>query len=312
MMAAFLILVLAAGVFSATYDYMRDLYEAMGLMVKRWIKSLRETELNDRGETFERVRSLMWITMGMGSDLAVWLFFILSVLSGLGVLLTIGLKLTMWLRIVAVVTSSFIPYLILKVRMEKVRVKSSLEGEILLSELTDNYKIYYYNMREAVEKTARSIEDAPNSKRLLADLSRGLERASTENSVKRLLTEFSLSINTSWSNTLNNLMYFSILKGIRVEEALEDLETTIMKARKVREYSRRQMNEPRLMIRYLVPGCYLLTFVSGIRFFGLGADEFIRYQFYTETGATWFTILLILYIISYMANLYFSQNKLDL
>ena len=57
---------------------------------------------------------------------------------------------------------------------------------------------------------------------------------------------------------------------------------------------------------------YLLTFVSGIRFFGLGADEFIRYQFYTETGATWFTILLILYIISYMANLYFSQNKLDL
>lgn len=311
-MVVFLLSVLMLGVFAATYDYMKDLYHALGVLVRRSVDSLKESEMNDRGEVFEAVRSLMWITMGMGTDRAVWLFFGISALSGTVTLLTLGLRLSMGLRLLTVLMASFMPFMLLRIRLEKIRVRGSREGEILLSELTDNYKIYYYNMREAIEKTASGIRDAPNSKRILTDLARGLERAGTDKAVRRLLEEFGLSINTSWSNTLNNLLYFSILKGIRVEEALEDLETTIMRAREVEEYSKRQLNEPKLMIRYLVPVCYLLTVVGGTRFFGLSAAEFLQYQFQTEAGVTWFTVFLILYIISYMANLYFSRNKLDL
>ena len=312
MMVVFLIAVLLLGVFIATYDYMEDVYKACGIIIRRSIDSLKESEMNDRGEVFESVRSLMWINMGMGTDKAVWLFFGVSGIFALTVLMTLGLRLNMGLRIAAVLLSSFLPYLMLRIRLEKIRVRSSYEGEILLSELTDNYKINYYNMREAVEKTAATIQDAPHSKRILTDLSRGLERASTDKAVRRLLQEFSLSINTSWANTLNNLMYFAILKGIRVEEAMEDLESTIMKAREVEEYSKRQMNEPKLMVKYVVPACFLLMVAGGVKVFGLEPAELIHYQFQTEAGATWFTIFLILYIISYMANLYFSRNKLDL
>ena len=312
MMVIFLIAVFLSGVFIATYDYMEDVYRTLGIIIRHSIESLKESEMNDRGEVFESVRSLMWITMGMGTDKAVWLFFGISGMIGMTVLMTLGLRLDLGLRIISVVLSSFLPYLMLRIRLEKIRVRSSYEGEILLSELTNNYKINYYNMREAVEKTAAAIQDAPNSKRILTDLSRGLERAGSEKAVKRLLQEFSLSINTSWANTLNNLMYFAILKGIRVEEALEDLESTIMKAREVEEYSKRQMNEPKLMIRYVVPACFVLTAVGGVKVFGLEPAELLHYQFQTEAGATWFTIFLILYIISYMANLYFSRNKLDL
>ena len=312
MMVVFLMSVLISGVFTATYDYMKDLYGAFWILIMRSIDSLTQTVLNDRGEVFEHVRSLLWITMGMGTDKAVWLFFGLSAVFGSCALFTLGLRLDIGLRTAIVVLASFLPYMMLKIRLEKIRIRSSCEGETLLSELNDNYKIYYFNMREAVEKTADTIQDAPNSKRILTDLARGLERASTEKVVKRLLEEFRLSINTSWSNTLTNLMYFSILKGIRVEEAMEDLETTIMKAREVEEYSKRQLNEPKLMIKYLVPAGYVLTVAGGIRFFGLELSEFLHYQFQTETGATWFTIFLIIYIIGYMANLYFSRNKLDL
>ena len=312
MMVLFLMAVLVSGVFAATYEYMRDVYSAAWILVIKSIDSLKESELNDRGEAFEHIRSLMWITMGMGTDKAVWLLFAVSAVLGAAALFTIGLRLSLALRICAVLLASFIPYLILRIRLEKIRVSSSYEGETLLSELTDNYKIYYYNMREAVEKTADSIQDAPNSRRILTDLARGLERAGSEKAVARLLKEFALSIDTSWSETLNNLMYFAIIKGIKVEEALEDLETTIMKAREVEEYSRRQMNEPKLIIRYLIPVCYLLTVIGGIRFFGLETAEFFNYQFQKEAGATWFTIFSMIYIISYMANLYFSQNKLDL
>ena len=102
----------------------------------------------------------------------------------------------------------FLPYLFLRIKMEKIRIKGSHEGEVMLSELTENYKIYYYNMKEAIDKTAVSLKNAPGSRRLLVNLSRGLDRAGSERSMMKMLEEFSLSINTSWANTLKNLMYF--------------------------------------------------------------------------------------------------------
>ena len=67
-----------------------------------------------------------------------------------------------------------------------------------------------------------------------------------------------------------------------------------------------------MMIRYLVPLTYLMTVYAGVRLFGLGTEKFLHYQFGTEVGATWFTIFIIVYIISYMINLFLSQSKLDL
>ena len=128
----------------------------------------------------------------------------------------------------------------------------------------------------------------------------------------RLLEEFRLSINTSWSNTLKNLMYFSLVYGIRVDEGMEDLTETLKSARKVEEYSKRENNESVIMLKYLVPLTYLMTVIAGVRVFGLGAEKFLHYQFGTEVGATWVTVFLIVYTISYMVNSFLSQNKLDL
>ena len=67
-----------------------------------------------------------------------------------------------------------------------------------------------------------------------------------------------------------------------------------------------------MMIKYLVPLTYLMTVYAGVEYFGLGTEKFLKYQFGTEVGATWFTIFIIVYIISYMANSFLSRNKLDL
>jgi hypothetical protein len=107
-------------------------------------------------------------------------------------------------------------------------------------------------------------------------------------------------------------MYFSLIHGIRVEEALEDLAGTLKSARKVEEYSKRENNESALMIRFMVPLTYLMTAYIGIVFFGFGTKKFLEYQFGTEVGATWFTIFIIVYTTSYMVNSFLSKNKLDL
>ena len=312
MIAVFLLLLFLAGMFVLTFDRMKDIYEILILIMKKAAESFRGTDLTDRGELWERVRIVLGITLGMGKDRSVRLFFAVSGLFSVAVMVILSGKVALWLHASAAVMAAFLPYLLLRIRMEDMRIAGSHEGEKMLAELTENYKINYYNMKEAIDKTAMSIRDAPGSQKILANLSRGLDRAGSERSMMKLLEEFSLSINTSWSNTLKNLMYFSLVHGIRVDEALEDLSGTLKGARKVEEFSKRENNESSLMLKYLVPVTYLMTVYAGVRFFGLGAEKFLHYQFGTEVGATWFTIFIIVYIISCMVNSFLSRNKLDL
>ena len=312
MLVAFLLVILLSGLYVLTYDYMKDVYKALGFILRKILDSYRGVELTDKGEVWERVRVVLGISLGMGTDRAVRAFMVISGALSLGSVMLLGARVPLRLACAAAVMSAFLPYLTLRIRMERIRVRSSHEGEILLSELTENYKIYYYNMREAIDRTAATIEDAPDSKKILMNLSRGLGRAGSELSITRLLNEFALSINTSWANTLKNLMYFSLAHGIRVDEALEDLSITIRRAREIQEYARRENNESNLMIKYMVPICYGLTVSAGVKVFGLGWQKFMHYQFETGEGLTWITISLLVYATSYIVNLYLSESKLDL
>ena len=312
MIAAFLVILLLTGIFVLTYDWMEDVYKALGFLFKALIDSFKGVELTDRSELWERVRVVMGITLKMGTDRAVRLFFAVSGVLSFACMVVLGSRVSLWMNALASVMMFFAPYMMLRFRMERIRIRSSLEGEILLSELTENYKIYYYNMKEGIDRTALTIEDAPDSKRILQNLSLGLQRAGSERSITRLLEEFALSINTSWAGTLKNLMYFSLVHGIRVDEALEDLSATLRRAREVKEFARRENNESRLMLKYMIPLGYGLTILAGVRYFGLGWEKFWHYQFQTEAGMTWITASLIVYAISYMVNLYLSESKLDL
>ncbi len=312
MTAAFLLLVFMAGLFVFTFDSMKDIYVALLMIIRKTMDSFRGTDLTDRSELWERVRIVLGITLGMGKDRSVRLFFSVSGLLSVTVMVLLAGKVVFWLHVAASVTAAFLPYMILRIRMEDMRIEGSHEGEKLLAELTENYKINYYNMKEAIDKTAIALNNAPGSQKIMANLSRGLDRTGSEKGMMKLLDEFSLSINTSWSNTLKNLMYFALVHGIRVDEALEDLSETLKSARAVEEYSKRENNESAMMIKYLVPLTYLMTVYAGVEFFGLGAEKFLKYQFGTEVGATWFTIFMIVYIISCMVNSFLSRNKLDL
>ncbi|MBO5994051.1 MAG: hypothetical protein J6Q41_00885 [Firmicutes bacterium] len=312
MIAGFLVVLLLLGLFVLTYDWMEDIYKALGYLLRAAIDSFKGVELTDRSELWERVRVVLGITLNMGTDRAVRLFFGISGALSFGSMVILGGRVSLWMNAIASVMMFFAPYMLLRFRMERIRIRSSLEGEILLSELTENYKIYYYNMKEGIDRTALTIEDAPDSKRILQNLSLGLQRAGSERSITRLLEEFALSINTSWAGTLKNLMYFSLVHGIRVDEALEDLSATLRRAREVKEFARRENNESRLMLKYMIPLGYGLTVLAGVRYFGLGWEKFWHYQFQTEAGMTWITASLIVYAISYMVNLYLSESKLDL
>lgn len=205
-----------------------------------------------------------------------------------------------------------LPYCSIMARLYSQRVARSREGDILIQELLNNYKIHMYNMKEAVEITAFSIEGAPGAKRILLNLAKGLNNAVTEKEVEKLLAVFRYSIDTAWGNVLASNIFFAYVHGSRVDQALEDLLSSITKSRQVIEHGKRENNEARLMLKYLAPISFALSVIGACRYFGFTLAKFIKYQLGTALGLKWFMIMVMLYVAGILVNGFFSREKMDI
>lgn len=321
MMELFLIVLLTSGLTILMWTPIMEVCIIGIEKLKKWVMRFKEETEAKAGfrpaeggisdKLYEHIRTVLQITLGMGTDRSIRAFGIISSFLAVLVFALLAGKVTPSLAVTAALGAGLMPYGILRLRLQKLRISSSREGEILITELLENYKIEYCNMRQAIETTAATIEDAPNSKRLLLNLARGLNTAE-KSRISSLLREFRLSINTSWGNILISNMGFALTAGVEVTEALTDLADTVKRARKVNEFARRENNEAGMILKYLAPAAYLLTAVGGIKFFGLSADKFLLYQFRTEAGLTWFTISLIIYAAGVLLNACLSSAKLDI
>ena len=317
MIGVIMTILMGTGIFLATWNEMEVFYSERAGEVRNWLKGFtteaKPAEVQrTKMPAGAHLRLLLQITLGMGTERSLKAFWLLSVLPGAAVFIILFSKIPFALTVMAALLITGMPYGLLRLKLQKLRIESSREGEILLTELLNNYKICYFNMQQAIEETARTIEEAPNSRKLLFNLSKGLNTAGSGEHISRLLDEFRLSLNTSWGNILTNNMYFALVSGMEVTEALGDLAETIKQARKVDEYARRENNEAGLILKYLAPVSYFLTVAGGIGYFGLTPEKFLLYQFRTEVGLTWFTISAVIYGAGLLANGYLTKTKLDL
>lgn len=321
MVELFLLILLGAGVTVLMWNTIMETWILMKETGADWIRGFREeTVARNRGNTgndgieekiYDHICLLLRITLGMGTDRSVKAFAMISTVPAAAVLLILFGRISLYLALTAAFGIGLLPYGLLRLRLQKIRVESSREGEILITELLENYKIYYCNMQRAIEVSAATIEEAPNCRRLLFNLARGLNIAE-KNRIEFLLREFRMSINTSWGNILASNMGFALTAGVEVTDAMTDLADTVKRARRVDEFARRENNEASMILKYLAPAAYILTAAGGIVFFGLSPENFLYYQFGTEAGLTWFTISLIIYVTGVLLNGCISRPKLDL
>lgn len=315
MIGLFMVILLGVGIFILTEEYMEDAYREIRKKWIRFIDALKTDEepksLKPEDKVWEELRILIKLTLGMGSNMAVKGFVIVSVIMSSGLILALSNKVRPSLVIISSLISGLVPYALLRLKLEGLRIRSSNEGEILITQLLDNYKINYFNMEKAIEVTALTIEEAPNCKKLMFNLSKGMNLAGSGREIRYLLREFQLSINTSWGRILAHNMYFALTSGTEITEALKDLSQSIQRARKIREYSKRENNEARLIFKYLIPITYVLTIIGGIGYFNLSIRQFMTYQFQREVGLTWFIISSIIYVTGLIVNGFLTRTTLD-
>lgn len=279
----------------------------------RWISDWTGGKTEEfTSKVYEHINLLLHITIDRGGRRWVRNFICISALMGIIPLLLLSNRIAAYLTLIASIFSASLPYVLLRLRLQVMRVESSREGELLVTEIMENYKLQYFNMQRAIEVSAVEIEDAPNCKRLLVNLAKGIPAAGSQDDIRKLLDEFRLSVNTSWANILAVNMYFALTGGMQVTNALHDLSEAIIMARKADEYLKRENNEAKLMLKYLAPACYLMTVAGGVFFFDLTWKKYIMYQFGTAAGLTWLVISLLLYVSGILIYVYISRGKLDI
>lgn len=193
---------------------------------------------------------------------------------------------------------SVMPYLLLRVRVETIRRKSSYEGEKLISEFLCQYRMSGLNIFKTIEQVILLSEGTKISGRLLFKLLLELRNTGNRQVIKEATERFSYGINTSWSRMLANCIRISAESGVNVTLALEDIQIQLREARQLFEERKRLNSEAARMVVFLAPVMYLGTIVLSVKYLGISFGKLIRNQFYTEQGFMLILLVAFLFLIN--------------
>jgi len=278
---------------------------------------IRSLNLNNKQVHFNSVilkhlQRLLSITLGLRSNYAVLSFLILYIVL---FALTFSFCLKLKFGILSVILYSLLvaglPYGFLYIWLNSIRVSASYEGLPLVTELSNNYKIYYLNMIEAIDASIPSLKRQPYTKKALSRMALRLKQYRNAEELDDIIQEFNFSINTQWSMNLSNAIYLAILYGYDVTESLNDILDDLGVLKKIVETDKQFNNEAFLIMKYGGPLFYIITVWSLFKFFNFSLKKFIDYQFINPIGLRWFMYIVLAIIVNYIVFFMVRKPKND-
>ena len=128
------------------------------LLLMPWIDEISKGYVKKYENAFsQHIKTLLKVTTGKGGGKQMRIFLFLSAGAGSVVFSLLSGRIGDILCLTAAVFALLLPYALLRVKLRFIRVESSREGEILITELLENYKINYFNMQRAIEVSAASM-----------------------------------------------------------------------------------------------------------------------------------------------------------
>lgn len=205
-----------------------------------------------------------------------------------------------------------LPYLVVRMRLRSIRVESSYEGEGLVTELTNQYKINHMNMIEAIHKTVPLIKKYPFTCKALFKLSLAIKEYSTPAELELIIDEFVYSIDTDWAIMLGQNIQIAVEEGIDIRDSLDDIISELKQIRDTIELDKRDNNEAFSMIKFMIPILYGLSFIAAVYFFGFTVSKFIQYQFVNDMGLRFAIITFSSMIFNIVILQFIKRPKYDL
>ena len=305
------------------YDEILTLFFYIGLLAGLLLifsgsfREFRTTIKGKEGSLFQKTeghvdRILTVLTGDEKKKLSAEMFLIISLLIFLVVTATLirhgfGFK-----AIVFGLIFAMMPYGTIRTRLISVRLKSSHEGELLIAEILNQYKINFRNMIEAVDQSISCLGRAPFSKTMLFRMARRLKTYRTLEELRTILDDFVYGIDTDWSKMLANNIYAAMISQVDVTAGLEDLLAECKDITQLLESDKRNNLEAGLIVKLLGPVMYFGLMWAAYEYMGYSVSEIISYQLFSKEGLGMLIAIALAGFISFVFITILENRKYDL
>jgi hypothetical protein len=204
-----------------------------------------------------------------------------------------------------------LPYLFLRVRLERVRRRGSYEGERLVSTLLTQCWISGGNIFDAIEKTIEKAEDIPVTRKLLSALLIELRGTGSRERIAAATGAFAYGIGTNWGRMLAYHIRSAALTGRDISLAIEDILSQLREARALAEERKRINGESVRLVVFLIPLSYVGSFFVSVTLLGISPARFARNQFATAEGFGFFVAAVFLFFMNLVLIEVITNRKLD-
>ena len=276
------------------------------IKVRRRLKE-RKRQLEDISKLEKHVDQVAQTALGIRGKTVLSISTVLFVANILAVGRMLGLGQGLIMSFIISVT----PYLLLRIRFEGIRRKGSFEGEAVISNFLNHYRICNFNVYEALEKLLYESENIRQNNPLLFKMLMELRNTGSPREIRKATNAYAQVVNTNWSRMFAYNIQLAAEKGINVSVAIEDILFQLRDARTMLEERKRLNSEAMRIVVYMIPLLYVFTVVMSVNFIGLTAREYIKNQFVTEEGL----FFLVLSVVMFLLNIIFmetvSRQKFD-
>lgn len=204
-----------------------------------------------------------------------------------------------------------LPTLILKIKIETIRRKSSYEGEKLIGNFLTQYRMSGFNIYQTMECVVENYKETKVSNRLILKLLLELRETGNPIRIEKACNNFAYAVNTNWGRMLSYNIAFAAEKGINISSAIEDILIQLRETRSLLEERKRMNAEAVRMVVYLVPLLYLGTIILAINVIGMSLKDFFINQFLSAQGFTMFLVIIFMLLINIVIIESINNQRFD-
>lgn len=204
-----------------------------------------------------------------------------------------------------------IPYSIVRINFENLRKKTSFEGEALIANFLNAYRISNFNVYEGLEGIVSDGKNELRSKALILKMILELRQSGSPAKIREIINNFGNTVGTNWSRMFSYNIQIAAEKGIDVSMAIEDILVQLRDARQLYEERRRLNSEAMRIVVYLIPLLYFFTILASVIFIGLEPANVFKNQFLTKQGFMLFNFSAAMFVGNMLIMECVSKKKFD-
>lgn len=252
---------------------------------------------------------LIKTTSTQRNEFGVEIFLILSsmlgVFSSLFMLIAFG---DIFVALLFGILLCVIPYLILKLKLNKIRYKMNNEFLSIVQKLTQNYNAAHYDMYHALSETQKEIQSA-ELRKVIVKLVSDLQVSRNETELRESIQVFTYTAGTNWAKRLGSIILKAYLYDEKVLNALMVLTKQMEDTEKMLEEEQSQTMDS-VYDGYLTLPLFIGSIILG--YYSSGAQNWVNLQFGSQWTILLFSICLVGVVFSIIISAFLKRPKNDL